>query len=75
MEDKMNHKIPQIYRAWINQPSTLDPCHKHHGKYCIVNDTGDTSVDVYFTEGVLHSMRVPRLSVSRVNLSLIKGIT
>jgi hypothetical protein len=58
-----------IYRAWINQPSTLQPLHDRHGQHCIVNDLGDNCVDIYFTEGDVHSMRVSRLCISRVHLS------
>jgi len=62
----MNDKI---YRAWINQPSTLQPLHEYHGKRCIVNDTDDKTVTIYFTEGAIHSMMVPRLCISRIYIS------
>lgn len=60
-----------IYRAWINQPSTLQPLHSLHGKVCIVhdNDINSRNVTLYFTEGDVHSMDASRLCVSRVYLS------
>lgn len=58
-----------IYRAWINQPSTLQPLHSLHGKRCIVHDTGDQSVTLYFTDGEVHSMTAMRQCISRIYLS------
>jgi len=58
-----------IYRAWINQPSNLYSLHHLHGKFCIVHDTGDQSVTLYFTEGSVHSMTALRHCISRVHLS------
>ena len=53
------------YRAWINQPSTLQPDHKDHGKRCIVvNDNGEQFVRIYFTEGPVLSRMIDRLSLS-----------
>lgn len=59
------------YRAWINQPSTTQPLHALHGKRCIAvkHIPDDGMVDVYFTEGSLHSMRVPKRSISQIKLS------
>lgn len=59
----------KIYRAWINQPSTLQPLHNLHGKRCIVHDTGDQSVTLYFTDGDVHSMTALRQCISRIYLS------
>lgn len=59
----------KIYRAWINQPSTLQPLHRLHGTRCIVHDTGDISVTLYFTEGNTHSMTALRQCISRIKLS------
>jgi len=63
--------IKFVYRGFINQPSTLQPCHHLHGKYCIVLDPGLTSdsVVVCFTVGDIRSAQIPRLCVSRVKLS------
>jgi hypothetical protein len=68
MEIKMSQKI---YRGVINQPSTLQPLHDMHGKYCIVVDDDSSSkvVRLYFIEGVVHSMMAPRLCVDKIKLS------
>ena len=58
-----------IYRAVVNQPSTLQPLHHLHGVYCIVFDVGGKDVTLYFTTGDTHSMIAPRLCVSRIKLS------
>ena len=58
----------EIYRAWINQPSTLQPLHKLHGKRCIVHDTGEHSVTLYFTERAIHSTTAFRQCISRILL-------
>lgn len=60
---------PEIYRAWINQPSTLQPHNNLHGVSCIVEDDGGQSVRLYFTTGAVHSMEALRNTVSRVYLS------
>lgn len=67
----MTHRnsATKIYRAWINQPSTSQPLHYIHGKRCIVHDEGDFTVDVWFTEGPTHSMRVLRACVYRIKLN------
>lgn len=57
---------PNIYRAWINQPSTLQPFHKMHGAKCIVVDSGDGWVEAWFVEGPLHMTEMPRDALSRV---------
>lgn len=59
----------KTYRAWINQPSNLQPLHEFHGIRCIVNDCGDIVVTIWFTEGAVHSMVVPRNCISRIYLS------
>lgn len=58
-----------IYRAKINQPSTLQPLHDRHGERCIVYDIGGEFVTLYFTEGAVHSMEASRLCISRIYLS------
>lgn len=55
----------QIYRAWINQPSTLQPLHSLHATKCIAVDTGDRSIRIFFTEGPVHSMEVLRECLSK----------
>lgn len=47
-------------RAWVNQPSTSQPWHQHHGQKVLVVDTGEASVAVYFTEGPIISGIAPR---------------
>lgn len=60
--------MTRTYRAWINQPSTLQPLHNFHGQYCIVEDTGENTVRVWFTHGPIHSMQIPRMCISEVNI-------
>jgi len=55
----------KIYRAWVNQPSTLQPLHSLNGTKCIAVDTGNRSVRIYFTEGPVHSMEVLRECLSK----------
>ena len=56
----------KIYRGWINQPSTLQPAHKYHGKSGIVVDDGEADVlRIFFTEGETYSMDILRLNVSK----------
>lgn len=59
----------KTYRAWINQPSTLQPLYNLHGKFCIVNDSGDVTITIWFVDGPVHSMIVPRTCISRCYLS------
>lgn len=59
----------KIYRARIDQPSTLQPLHNLNGAYCIVRDAGERCVDIYFTEGPVHSSYVPRECLSQVKIS------
>lgn len=59
----------KTYRAWINQPSTLQALHHLHGKHCIVQDSGKRSLRIWFTEGEIHSMEALRECISRVKLS------
>ncbi len=61
-----SQQVPILYRAWINQPSTLQPDHDLHGRYCIVADTKEPYVKIYFTEGPVHSRMIARLAISRV---------
>lgn len=53
---------PNIYRSWINQPSTLQEHHKYHGMFCIVVDYHDSPdfVQVFFTEGPVISTLIRR---------------
>lgn len=56
-------------RVWINQPSTLQPHHKLHGKYAIAIPEEGPVCDIHFTEGDVHSMRIQKLCISVVKLS------
>ena len=55
-----------IYRAMINQPSSLQDLHSLNGKVVIVEDLGEKTVTIYFTEGVVHSMVAPRICITRI---------
>lgn len=44
------------YRAWINQPSVLQPCHRWHGTNVIAYDEPSGNVTVYFLSGPVVSM-------------------
>lgn len=57
------------YRAWINQPSTLQPLNKYNGMRCIaINDPKVRgTADIYFTDGDIISMRVDTLCLSDCN--------
>jgi len=60
---------PLIFRAWINQPSTLQPLHHLHGTPCIAMEDRPGNVRLYFVEGAVHSMDADPLSISKVKLS------
>lgn len=55
---------PRPQRAWVNQPSSLQPCHKDNGRNVLVLDDGGSALDVYFTDGDVISARLPRNSLS-----------
>lgn len=59
----------RIYRAWINQPSTQQPLHHLHGVTCIAVDDGESTVQLFFTQGDVHSMVASREYVSQIKLS------
>lgn len=56
-------------RVWINQPSTLQPDHRLHGKKGIAIPEEGKFVDIHFTDGLVHSMRIAKLSLSVYKLS------
>jgi hypothetical protein len=58
----MKHTRP--YRAWINQPSTLQPHHDLHGRRCIAVDECNRYATIYFTEGEKFSMRIDKLCIA-----------
>lgn len=54
-------------RYWINQPSTLQECHKMHRSnvLCDVSNSFGSCVTVYFTEGDIVSALIPRNALSK----------
>ena len=48
----------KVYRAFINQPVSLQPLHAYHSKIGIVIEIG-TDCTIYFTEGNIHSLQLP----------------
>ena len=46
-------------RCWINQPSTLQPLHEHHGTNVLAVPYCEGSHAVYFLDGNVISMVVP----------------
>lgn len=61
----MSHiPAPGIFRAWINQPSTLQPLHHLHGQRCIAVRDRPGNLRLYFTEGDILSMDVSPMCVS-----------
>lgn len=57
--------IPLTYRAWINQPSTLQPLHALHGRVVIAVHDRPGNVRLFFTEGTTHSMDADPSCISR----------
>lgn len=52
-------------RCWINQPSTMQALHKHHGKRVLVDFTAYHPLAVvYFTEGDIISIVTGRHALS-----------
>lgn len=51
-------------RAWINQPSSLQPLHARHGENVLACRDTDTCDRVYPLSGPVVSLQVPRLSLS-----------
>jgi hypothetical protein len=63
----------QIYRAWINQPSTLQPLHSLHGTRCIAKDNDDEeTVRIWFTSGEVLSMECFKENITKLKLSNAK---
>ncbi len=55
---------PLPFRAWINQPSTLQPYHSLHGKRVIALHEYDDTYIVYFLSGDTESQQIARLALS-----------
>lgn len=47
-----------IRRAWINQPSKLQPLHKLHGTNVLAERDTDRTTRVYFLNGPVFSQQV-----------------
>lgn len=57
--------MTDIRRAWINQPSTLQPLHKLHGTNVLVHwIEDDDEVTIYFLSGPVHSQLASKLWLS-----------
>lgn len=57
-----------MQRMWINQPSTLQPDHKLHGRNVLADDKNDYTpgyVIIYFVDGSVESQVIARLSLSK----------
>ena len=53
--------MSNIYRGWINQPSTNQNLHYFHGTKVLIESVfGISTVRIYFLEGMTISMEVPR---------------
>lgn len=50
----------QAHRVWINQPSTLQDYHQWHGARGLAVREFEDIYRVYFVEGRVESMRVPK---------------
>lgn len=55
----------EIKRAWINQPSTLQPLHKLNGVNVLAIPEDDKCSRIYFLSGDVISARVPSLVLSK----------
>lgn len=56
----------KMQRMWVNQPSTQQEFHAHHGKNVLVEVIGDESVwrRVWFTTGRIVSMNMRKSALS-----------
>lgn len=61
--------MPKVYRAFITQPNHMPDCGIPDRTRCIAVEEGHEMVTVYFTDGPVHSIRVPTLYISRIRLS------
>ena len=63
--DSLGNLFIMMMRMWINQPSTLQPLHKHNGKNVLVDCREEGKfVNMYFTQGDIISCRGPRVCLS-----------
>lgn len=54
----------KMKRAWINQPSTLQPLHRLHGTNVLVEWGFDDEVRIYFLNGPIESQLASKLWLS-----------
>lgn len=59
----LSHPMSRPYRAWVNQPSTLQPLHSHHGTRVIAYDGPDVTT-IYFLSGDVISVVCPKSALS-----------
>lgn len=59
----MSTNLP--FRAWINQPSTLQPLHRLHGTNVLAVEEYTDTYRVYFLSGETISQHVPATALSR----------
>jgi len=57
-----NNRNPR--RMWVNQPSSHQPHHAHHGTRVLALAEDPTTMRVYFLEGPVISMQMGRESLS-----------
>jgi hypothetical protein len=50
---------------WINQPSLLEPLHRHHGMLGLAYKESETTARFYPIAGDIISMRVPFTALSQ----------
>lgn len=53
------------FRAWINQPSTLQSEHDNHGRNVIALHEYDDTFRIYFLDGAVESQQVFGSALSR----------
>ena len=64
---------PEIFRAKIVYQNSFTIPEGLVGRMCIVAKLTGITSRVWFTEGPVHSMNLPNLCLSRVNLSSAEG--
>jgi len=60
----MNVKV-NLERMWINQPSTLQSLHEHHGMNVLACKIAEDLCIIYPVKGDVISMEVPCLCLSK----------
>lgn len=71
MDSTSRPGVPANYRGmrrmWIDQPSTLQPHHRYHGRNVLAAPKNDDAayVIIYLTQGPVVSFEVPESALSR----------